>query len=68
MFACDYYPADEAFLDSVRKEVTHQVFLFYKIRGYLRHEFAMPLCNMQDNLFSDSATAVPSFNLSLEWK
>jgi hypothetical protein len=26
MFACDYYPADEQFLDSVRKEVTHQVF------------------------------------------
>ncbi|CAB3979853.1 beta-mannosidase isoform X2 [Paramuricea clavata] len=25
MFACDYYPADEQFLDSVRKEVTHQI-------------------------------------------
>jgi hypothetical protein len=64
MFACDYYPADEQFLDSVQKEVTHQVYIHYTV--FTPGFFYLSL--QRDDLFSDSTTAVPSFSACVEWK
>ena len=64
MFACDYYPADEQFLDSVQKEVTHQVYSPHCIHMPGFFYPSLP----RDDLFSDSTTAVPSVSACVEWK